>query len=418
MRARLAARRWIGALLLLLGGCGGLQPSIGAPGAMPQSRADKMPPLASYELLYHFHYVRDARLGAHPYAGLLAVHGTLYGATMSGGLYHKGAVYSLTTSGIPSVLHSFSGGSDGANPHAGLIDVNGTLYGTTMSGGSSKNLGTVYSVSISGTEKVLHAFKGGSDGAEPLAALTDVNGTLYGTTVEGGGSGCQSSYHGSYIGCGTVFSITTSGQERVRHRFADQPDGAEPFAGLIDVKGILYGTTAEGGAAGSGGAGTVYSVTPAGVEKVLYAFDTWKDGLFPWSGLIYVQGKLYGTTFGGGLMPPQCRYTNCGVVYRISTAGAEQVLYRFSGYGGGTSPEAGLTELNGTLYGTTSQYPGTLFSITTAGVEKQQHFFAGGRDGANPTASLTNLNGTLYGTTENGGAKTGTGLGTVFALTP
>jgi uncharacterized repeat protein (TIGR03803 family) len=94
------------------------------------------------------------------------------------------------------------------------------------------------------------------------------------------------------------------------------------------------------------------------------------------------------------------------------------VLYRFSGYGGGTSPEAGLTELNGTLYGTTSQYPGTLFSITTAGVEKQQHFFAGGRDGANPTASLTNLNGTLYGTTENGGAKTGTGLGTVFALTP
>ena len=35
------------------------------------------------------------------------------------------------------MLYSFSGGSDGKNPESGLIDVNGTLYGTTPFGGGS-----------------------------------------------------------------------------------------------------------------------------------------------------------------------------------------------------------------------------------------------------------------------------------------
>jgi hypothetical protein len=37
-------------------------------------------------------------------------------------------------------------------------------------------------MSLSGSEKVLHSFGYGSDGATPLAGLIDVNGTLYGTT--------------------------------------------------------------------------------------------------------------------------------------------------------------------------------------------------------------------------------------------
>ena len=93
------------------------------------------------------------------------------------------------------VLYRFAGGSDGAQPVAALIDVNGILYGTTENGGGSgcKKLGcgTVYSITTSGAEKVLHSFAGGSDGAYPAAALVDVNGTLYGTTENGGGSGCK-----------------------------------------------------------------------------------------------------------------------------------------------------------------------------------------------------------------------------------
>lgn len=105
------------------------------------------------------------------------------------------------------VLYSFKGGSeDGAFPNAGLTDINGTLYGTTDDGGSrgstySLCCGTVYSISTSGEESVLYAFKGGpADGAHPSASLLSVNGTLYGTTDSGG-----------TYGEGTVFAITTSG---------------------------------------------------------------------------------------------------------------------------------------------------------------------------------------------------------------
>ena len=61
--------------------------------------------------------------------------------------------------------------------------------------------GTVFSVTPSGQEKVLHAFAGASDGANPNAALIDVNGTLYGTTVHGGDTKCRG-FKG--VGCGTV----------------------------------------------------------------------------------------------------------------------------------------------------------------------------------------------------------------------
>jgi uncharacterized repeat protein (TIGR03803 family) len=112
-----------------------------------------------------------------------------------------GVVYSITTSGSEKVVYRFKGGSDGGNPLASLVEVNGTLYGTTY-GGGAQDLGTIFSISTSGGEQVLHSFAG-SDGAQPMADLTDVNGTLYGTTNSGGyEKGCGGK------GCGTVFALT------------------------------------------------------------------------------------------------------------------------------------------------------------------------------------------------------------------
>jgi uncharacterized repeat protein (TIGR03803 family) len=95
------------------------------------------------------------------------------------------------------VLYSFKGGSeDGEYPEAGLINVKGTLYGTTYDGGANGD-GTVFAITTSGAETVLHSFKGGSgDGEDPEAGLLNVKGTLYGTTFEGGANGD-----------GTVFSL-------------------------------------------------------------------------------------------------------------------------------------------------------------------------------------------------------------------
>jgi uncharacterized repeat protein (TIGR03803 family) len=136
---------------------------------------------------------------------------------------------------------------------AGLIDVSGTLYGTTTGGGATGE-GTVFAITPSGTETVLHSFGATQDdGANPYAGLLNVNGTLYGTTAYGGVEGCGSN------NCGTVFSITPSGTETVLHSFGFHTrDGRSPYSALVSVNGRLYGTTYQGGA----GYGTVFSVTP------------------------------------------------------------------------------------------------------------------------------------------------------------
>ena len=68
------------------------------------------------------------------------------------------------------------------------------------------------------------------------------------------------------------------------------------------IKGVLYGTTAIGGSACSGnGCGTVFAIAPSGAESVLYSFKGYPvDGDYPDAALLDVNGVLYGTTYGGG----------------------------------------------------------------------------------------------------------------------
>jgi uncharacterized repeat protein (TIGR03803 family) len=340
----------------------------------------------------------------------------IYGTTVGGGEYQRGTVFSSTTNGKEKLPYSFSN-SDGNGPRGGLVDLNGTLYGTTTGGPGSLGDGTVFSVTTSGTESVLHSFAGyPTDGAYPQATLVDVNGTLYGTT-EGGGTDCL-----TFSGCGTVFSITKSGSERVLYSFKGGKDGEFPWASLIDVNGTLYGTTAQGG---TDTFGTVFSITTSGKEKVLHSFGFSGDGNYPYASLIDVNGTLYGTTAYGGA-------NDDGTVFSVSTKGKELVLFSFDATDG-EMPNAGLVDVNGTLYGTTlaggayctvsSDGCGTLFSVTTAGAENVLHSFGKGKDGTHPYAGLVDLNGTLYGTTETGGKYEHGGSppddgGTLFALTP
>lgn len=82
----------------------------------------------------------------------------------------------------------------------------GLLYGTTINGGSGCSglgCGAVYSITTTGTETVLHIFAGTTDGEDPEAGLTVVNGTLYGTTYDGGDL-----RHEKHYCCGTVFALT------------------------------------------------------------------------------------------------------------------------------------------------------------------------------------------------------------------
>jgi uncharacterized repeat protein (TIGR03803 family) len=390
----------------MLGGCGGSQPPIGASSAGPTTRQTHSG--VTYEVLYNFEGPPED--GGNPRASLISVNGTLYSTTQGGGRKNHGTVFTITTAGAEAVLHSFGGPKDGSTPYARLINVNGTLYGTTTHGGAH-HLGTVFAITTSGSETVLHSFKGyPHDGAAPVPGLLNVNGTLFGTTFYGGRNKCYGK------GCGTVFSITVSGKETVLHSFAGS-DGKFPAADLIDVKGKLYSTTDYGGAncIPSGGCGTVFSITRSGREVVLHSFgDGAGDGQYPYAGLIYVKGVLYGSTTNGGAK-------DYGMVFSIKLSGKETVLHSFGGGSeDGRGPEGDLANMNGTAFGTTwagGEYNwGTVFSVTTGGSESLLYNFKGGSaDGEDPVGGLVNLNGTLYGTTAIGGVHD---EGTVFELMP
>jgi uncharacterized repeat protein (TIGR03803 family) len=294
---------------------------------------------------------------------MIVRNGTLYGTTSSVDetrpQENYGTVFSITPSGHETVLHRFAGSPDGSYPEARLLYVNGAFYGTTTEGGS-KGVGTVFSITPGGKEKVLYSFRGGTDGAFPAAGLSDVKGTLYGTT-NGGGASSTNYYCSSAFGCGTVFSITPSGKEKVLHSFGNGTDGIEPQGGLVEVRGTLYGVTSAGGTCGRAGCGTVFTITPSGKEKVLFSFNG-SDGSGPTATVLNANGTLYGTTNSGGAH-------GLGTVFSITLSGYETALYSFGGgEQDGAYPYSGLSYVNGTLYGTTSigaaHNDGTVFSIT------------------------------------------------------
>jgi uncharacterized repeat protein (TIGR03803 family) len=248
----------------------------------------KIAPSGAESVVYSFGNLPD---GQFPYTGRLIMDqsGNLYGMTESGGANNNGTVFKITPSGTETILYSFGTGTDGNHPNASLIvDTAGNLYGTTSAGGANNN-GTVFKITPSGTETILYSFGTGTDGSYPISSLImDTLGNLYGTTYTGGTNNL-----------GTVFKVTPSGTESVLHSFGTGTDGNSPVASLImDTLGNLYGTTSLGG---THNLGTVFKVTPSGTESVLHSFGTGTDGAQPNGELIVDSaGNLYGTTTLGG----------------------------------------------------------------------------------------------------------------------
>jgi uncharacterized repeat protein (TIGR03803 family) len=217
----------------------------------------KLTPSGTETVLYSF-----PAGSSEPYCGLIeGSDGNFYGTTGANGTSDDGTVFKITPSGTETTLHVFpKTGSDGEIPYAGVIQgSDGNLYGTTYFGGSS-GFGTVFKVTPGGTETVLYSFAGGSDGEHPYAGVIQgSDGNFYGTTYQGGASGL-----------GTVFKITPSGTETVLHSFAGgSSDGANPEAGLIQgTDGNFYGNTYLGGASSLG---TVFEITSSGTEIVLHS---------------------------------------------------------------------------------------------------------------------------------------------------
>ncbi len=331
--------------------------------------------------------------------------GNIYGTALQGGTSNNGVVFEITAKGSESVLYSFAGGNDGRRPEAGLVrDKSANLYGTTNQGGPADQ-GTVFRLAPDGTETVLHAFAGGSDGGFPQANLIiDKQGNLYGTATEGGS------------GHGTIFRVAPDGSFTTLHEFGGASDGEYPMSWLIaDGKGNLYGTTLAGGVHGFG---TVFRLSPRGTFKVLYAFQGGNDGASSQAGLIRdASGNLYGTTRNGG--GAGCIY-GCGTIFKLAPDGTESVLYAFTGGSDGGEPYGGVVADGlGNLYGSTitggsSQGLGVVFELASGGNLKVLHTFQGASDGAWPEAGVVlDSAGRIYGTSYGEGPDS---WGTVFKI--
>jgi uncharacterized repeat protein (TIGR03803 family) len=440
------------AALSVVAACGG---SSSLPGAQGAAGTHKVRP-ATTSIIYRF---RGAAHGAYPFGGLLYLNGMLYGTTDGGGNSPSGGdgtVFKMTTSGRITTLYNFQGGNDGVAPEgvALIVDSHGDLFGTTNYGGGSSacnygGCGTVFELVPHGagyTERVLYAFQGGDDGSVPEpGVILGSDGSLYGTTVEGGNGPCPGEASGIAGGCGVVFKLTPSGSsyiESVIHEFQGGSDGIGPRGTLLmDASGALYGTTSYGGGAsgcsspsGQLGCGTVYKLTSSGSsynETILHDFQG-ADGSLPRAALLPMSGGvLIGAVTRGGAY-------NHGAIYKLTPSGSgytESLIYSFDVLDGAApSDDDGLiADGRGDIYGTTvsgGEYTkhnkclcGTVFELSPSGSaysETVLYKFTGqrNRDGTYPHTGLTfDSSGNLYGVTFGGGLYKN-GEGTVFRVTP
>ena len=360
-----------------------------------------------------------------------------------------------------SVIHNFTNVADGGAPFTGMImDRAGNLYGTTTRGGNAGGgcpfgCGVVFKLAHRGSGWILtplYTFLGDNDGATPCSRLTfGPDGTLYGTTSEGGGTQCG--YGGGCSpnvgGCGTAYNLKPSAHatgnalgtwnETVLYRFTGSSDGATPQGDLaFDASGNLDGVTSSGGTLGGicgtqlgSGCGTVYQLSRSGsgwAENVLYSFQPTNDGYNPWGGVILdPAGSIYGTTANADLpLTP-----NCGTVFQLTQSGSswqETILHQFGMQAfDGCQPLGGLIfDSSGNLYGPTlriyeggSVGSGEVYGVSYSPGNGWQYsrLFEFPDDGyGGPASSLImDSAGNLYGTTVGYGLHR---YGEVFKLIP
>jgi uncharacterized repeat protein (TIGR03803 family) len=325
-----------------------------------------------------------------------------------------GSVYRINPDGSGfTVLKQFfssadGGWPDGAWPQSGLVLDGTTLYGTTTGGGTNR-AGTVFRLSMDGSNfTVLNHFSVGHSGYEPMAlALCGSN--LWGVAEFGGNPGDQ----------GTVFEVDTNGSTFSTYWFFYGADGRNPM-NIFAMDSWLYGTTQNGGNSFLTEFGSLFRMKcglgtgGSGFAKYLFSGS---DGEAPAGGLVLCGTNLYGTATRGGT-------NDSGTLYRISTNLSGLVVLRhFTSDDGG--PSGNLVLSGNTLYGATgggSGGYGSVFKVNTDGTGYTVLKWFTGSDGSDPDSLL--LSGTtLYGTTQNGGDFSGLpppfedpGAGVLFSL--
>jgi uncharacterized repeat protein (TIGR03803 family) len=250
-------------------------------------------------VLYSFCAQSNCADGWSPYsAPAPSLQGGVIGTTFAGGVQGKGILYELSPAGKFTRLYSFcaqTNCTDGAGPVTSPFQAaDGTIYGTTNLGGAL-GFGSVYSFASEGGLVTLYSFAAGAGGssAEPTL-IQGADGNFYGVTLFLG-----------QAGNGSIFKLTPQGKFTTLYSFCTAntgncADGAGPIGLIQGSDGNLYGMTSV---AGSFGGGTIFEITPKGALTTLYSFCSQAqcmDGNGPQSLMQDTNGMLYGTTAAGG----------------------------------------------------------------------------------------------------------------------
>lgn len=311
-------------------------------GAFGAGTVYRMTPDGIVTVLYSFQGSAD---GGHPQSRLVqAADGAFYGMTFWG-TNNGGVAYKITTSGVMTILHTFYGGNKGVTSMNALVQAkDGNFYGTTQ--GGAANFGTIFQMTPAGAVTTLYTFTNTGDGAYPSTALVQASdGTFYGgtqgaesgdswgtvyrfvpgsglsvihafstpnpntyanaegwdassLTLAGDGSLYGTTSDGGAHDFGTLFHLTLDGTLTVLQT-CDGSNGAHPKDPLLpEPDGNLYGTMTNGDSTAPGG--IAFKITPDGVLTILHVFADEADGRYT-NGLLWLeQGRFFGTTQQGG----------------------------------------------------------------------------------------------------------------------
>ncbi len=256
------------------------------------------------------------------------------------------------------------------------------------------------------------ALTGSAQTVHPLYSFTGQNSSgqpQYVVPIQGRNGKLYGTNAGASGGSGSIFEISTAGLERQVYTFG--ADGTNPYAGLaLATDGNFYGTTAYGGSTNNG---VLFKISASGAYTVLHEFAGGSDGANPVAAPTEASdGSLYGPSLG----------TNgASTIYKYTPSGAFSTILNLTPSQGVYAVGALLEGIDGNLYGSAEQGGdggcGTLFKVSKSGSVLWSYSFQCNDTGSSPWAALIQgTDGNFYGTTIYGGP--GQQCGTVFRLKP
>ncbi|HEX4263864.1 MAG TPA: choice-of-anchor tandem repeat GloVer-containing protein [Verrucomicrobiae bacterium] len=337
--------------------------------------------------------------GANPYARLcFGPDGALYGAAYNSGFGNGGTLFRLTTNGSAfQTIMSFTNAQTGGSPYGGMaLGPDGALYGTTQYGGTNSGQGTVFRLTINGTNYTFASLVvfNNTNGANPQGTLLDGgDGFLYGATFAGGTNNN-----------GTIFRINTNGAFNTVAWFMGT-NGYQPLGGLVrGPDGAFYGA----GYGNFSNSRLVYRVTTNGILTSFFPlpgnYGTTDFG----SPVAGPDGNIYVALYDGGV-------TGGGLLFRLTTNGISAIVSSFTLATGFQPFGTPIFGTDGNLYGTTYNYgPGGGGSIYRFVFDRITSIT---RSGSNAAINATGTSGGSYALFASTNLASGlwTNIGTVTA---